>query len=249
MTDVLQVVMVGALLAAGAGWWLFDRRPRQRIPLDEGMDDVALAQEFADVAVTRAWRLFRHWLVRRALALVSDGKALDLGCGPGYLVLDLAAEAPELSVVGLDLSAAMLDLAKARAKLAGMESRVSFKQADAQRIPVPDGSVDLVVSSFSLHHWKDPVAVLNEVARILRPGGAFLIRDLRRDLDAPSWLSFWFARWFLVPAALRRANEPLNSRDASYTPQEVAQLAEQSRLTGWRVSHARMWLTVEGTVV
>jgi ubiquinone/menaquinone biosynthesis C-methylase UbiE len=249
MTDVLHVVLVGTLLAAGAGWWLFDRRPRERIPLDEGMDDVALAQEFADVAVTRAWRLFRRWLVRRAVRLVSGGKAIDLGCGPGYLVFDLTAQAPELSVIGLDLSAAMLDLAKARAELAGLEARVSFKQADAQRIPVPDGSVDLVVSSFSLHHWNDPVAVLNEVARILRPGGAFLIRDLRRDLDALSWLSLWFARWFLVPAALRRANEPLSSRDASYTPQEVAQLAEQSRLSGWRVSYARMWLTVEGTVV
>jgi hypothetical protein len=52
-----------------------------------------------------------------------------------------------------------------------------------------------------------------------------------------------------VPAGLRRANEPLSSRDAAYTPWEVAQLAEQSRLRGWRVSHDRMWLTMEGTVV
>jgi ubiquinone/menaquinone biosynthesis C-methylase UbiE len=249
MTDVLQVLMMGAMLATGAGWWLYDRRPRERIPGGEGMDDVALAEQFADVAVNPAWRLFRRWLVRRALGLTSHGKAMDLGCGPGYLVIDLAAQAPGLCVTGIDLSLAMLNRAKAHTQLAGLEARATFKQADAQRIPVPDRSFDLVVSSFSLHHWDDPVAVLNEVARILRPGGSFLIRDLRRDLDALSWLALWFARRFLVPVALRRANEPLSSRDASYTPREAAQLAEQSRLTGWRVSYARMWLTVEGTVV
>jgi ubiquinone/menaquinone biosynthesis C-methylase UbiE len=249
MADVPQVVTMGAMLAAGVGWWLYDRRPRQRIPGGEGMDDAAMAEQFAEVAVNPSWRLFRRWLVRRALGLTSQGRAIDLGCGPGYLVVDLAAQAPGLSVTGIDLSPAMLQLAKAHAGSAGMDARVGFKQADAQRIPVPDRSFDLVVSSFSLHHWGDPVAVLDEVARILRPGGSFLIRDLRRDLDVFSWLFLWFARAFLVPAGLRRANEPLSSRDAAYTPREMVQLAEQSRLGDWRVSHDRMWLTMEGTVV
>jgi ubiquinone/menaquinone biosynthesis C-methylase UbiE len=248
MTDILRFVLISAVLAAGAGWWLYDGRPRERITTAEGMDDVRLAEQFADVSAKPAWLLFRRWLVRRALALASQGQALDLGCGPGYLAVELAAQAPGLGVTGIDLSPAMLKRARAHAQLAGMEARVEFKQADAQRIPVPDHSFDLVVSSLSLHHWADPVAVFDEVARILRPGGSFLIRDLRRDLDAPSWLGLWFARWFLVPAALRQANEPLSSRDAAYTPQEAVQLAGQSRLSGWCVSYAPMWLTVEGTV-
>jgi SAM-dependent methyltransferase len=107
--------------------------------------------------------------------------------------------------------------------------------------------LDLVISSLSLHHWHDPVAVLDEVARVLRPGGSFLICDLRRDLGFLPWLSLWFTKCFLVPTALRGASEPLSSRDAAYTPQEAAKLAEGSRLTGWRVSRSRMWLTLEGT--
>jgi len=94
----------------------------------------------------------------------------------------------------------------------------------------------LVVSTLSLHHWSDPVAVLDEITRVLRPGGSLLIFDLRRDMAAPFWLLLWFVTRVVVPAALRRANEPLSSRDAAYTPQEAAQLAAQSRLSGWRRS-------------
>ena len=72
-----------------------------------------------------------------------------------------------------------------------------------------------------------------------------LVFDLRRDMAAPFWLLLWFVTHVVAPAALRRVNEPLGSRDAAYTPQEAARLAEQSRLRGWHVTRGPLWLTIE----
>ena len=236
--------LVGALVAAG--WWLYNRRSRERIPSPESLDDPEVARAYGWVAATPQMQLLRWFVAHRAVAMTRRGEAVDLGCGPGQLVIELARRAPGLHVTGIDLSDEMLTQGQDNARRAGVAERASFRRGDAQQIPFPDASLDLVVSTLSLHHWSDPVAVLDEIARALRPGGSFLIFDLRRDMIAPCWLLLWFATHVAVPAALRRVNEPLGSRNAAYTPQEAARLAEQSRLSGWRVTRGPLWLTIEG---
>ena len=193
--------------------------------------------------------LLRRFVARRATNLVAAGAAADLGCGPGYLAVELAHRAPGLHVTGVDLSDAMLTQAIANARLAGVAHQTDFRTADAAALPFPDASLDLVVSTLSLHHWDDPKPILDEIARVLRPGGAFLIFDLRRDLGPAPWLLFWFVTRVVVPAALRHIGEPLGSRNAAYTPDEAAALLQTSRLTGWRVARGPFWLSIEGKTV
>jgi ubiquinone/menaquinone biosynthesis C-methylase UbiE len=173
------------------------------------------------------------------------GQAMDLGCGPGHLVVELARMAPGLHVTGVDLSDEMLAQAEACARQSGLRERVAFRKGDAAQIPFPDHSLDLVVSTLSLHHWSEPVVVLDEIERVLRPDGAFLVFDLRRDVAAPFYLLLWFVTYCVVPPAQRRVNEPMSSRNAAYTPQEAAELARRSRLSGWRVTRGPVWLTIE----
>jgi ubiquinone/menaquinone biosynthesis C-methylase UbiE len=242
----LPGIPFAALLLAGAGR-LYSRRPRKRIAGHEGIDDPEVAEGFNHVARMPQMKLMRWFVARRATGMVARGTAIDLGCGPGYLVAEIVRQAPGLHVTGVDLSDDMLAEAEAFAQRRGMAQAVSFRKGDVQQIPFEDNSVDLVVSTLSLHHWSDPVAVLNEVARILRPGGSLLIFDLRRDLSAPVWLLLWFVTAFLVPPALRRANEPLSSRNASYTPQEARDLVQRSQLADLRVTRGPVWLTLEGS--
>jgi ubiquinone/menaquinone biosynthesis C-methylase UbiE len=242
----LFVSLVGGLIFTGG--WLYSRRPRERTPSLESLDDPKVARAYGWVTTMPPMRLLRWFVVHRAVGMTKRGEAADLGCGPGQLVIELARRSSGLHVTGIDLSDEMIARGQKNARRAGVADRVSFRRGNAQQIPFPDASLDLVVSTLSLHHWSDPVAVLDEIARVLRPGGSFLVFDLRRDMAAPFWLLLWFATHVVVPAALRRVNEPLSSRNAAYTPEEAVRLAEKSRLSGWRVTRGPLWLTIEGAV-
>jgi ubiquinone/menaquinone biosynthesis C-methylase UbiE len=241
-------MMLVAGILTHAGWLIYSRRPLERLPGTEELEDPEVSRAFNQIARTPQMRLLRWYAINRALSLLNTGRAVDLGCGPGYLVLELAERAPALQVTGIDLSGEMLVQARSSAQGSAVSSRVDYKTGDAANIPFPDGSLDLVLSTLSLHHWSDPVCVLDEIARVLRPGGAYMIFDLRRDMSPPGYLLLWFATNFIVPAALYRINEPLNSRNAAYTPDEAAQLAEQSNLKCWRIVRGPLWLTIEGKI-
>ncbi len=240
---------VGALVAAASQ--IYGERALDRVSSAEAIESREVSAAFARIASMPQMRLLRSLAIGRALALLGegsvDGRAVDLGCGPGHLVVELATAAPGLRVMGIDLSTPLLGDAQRRAIEAGLTYQTEFRTGDASATGLADASVDLVISTLSLHHWDDPIAVLNEVGRILRPGGHFVIFDLRRDMVPPFYLLIWFASRFIVPKALRYIGEPMGSRDASYTPAEAAGLAQASRLTGWHVAPGPFWLSIEGT--
>jgi SAM-dependent methyltransferase len=126
-------------------------------------------------------RLFARIAADVAAAARDGAKVLEVGCGPGHLSILLAGR-HDLDVTGVDLDPAMIE--RARANAAGAAAgdggrRPSFLVADVAALAFPDRSFDLVVSTFSLHHWTDPSAGLAEMGRVLRPGGRALVWDLR----------------------------------------------------------------------
>ena len=103
-------------------------------------------------------------------ALVAMPSAvLDVGCGTGALLRDAGERFRAARLVGIDPSARMIAMADA----GGAE----LVQAAAEHLPFPDRTFDLVVSTLSLHHWRDRAAAVREIARVLRPGGAIVLAD------------------------------------------------------------------------
>ena len=109
---------------------------------------------------------------------------LEVGCGSGSLSLRLA-EHHGLAVTAVDVDPDEIRRAREKAaRAAGAASaRPEFLVADVARLPFGDASFDLVVSTFSMHHWDDKAAGLTEVCRVLRPGSRALIWDLRRGFS------------------------------------------------------------------
>jgi ubiquinone/menaquinone biosynthesis C-methylase UbiE len=128
-----------------------------------------------DVAARRVLRGFYRRLADDVARLAPDGAAvLDVGTGPGVLLVELARRRPDLRLRGIDLSPDMVDKATRN-----LGDRAGVQVASVTDLPFPDGSFDLVVSSLSLHHWDDPAAAVPELARVLRPGGRLCVYDLR----------------------------------------------------------------------
>lgn len=114
-----------------------------------------------------------------AAAVAAGMRVLDLACGPG-LVATAAAERGARPI-GADFSAAMLAAARAR------RPAIRFEQADAESLPFAEGDFDAVLSNFGVHHFPEPARALDEVRRVLRPGGRVAFTSWAAPSENPAW--------------------------------------------------------------
>ncbi|MFC5138338.1 class I SAM-dependent methyltransferase [Actinomycetospora rhizophila] len=145
--------------------------------------ELDLTEGYARWAATydRPLRLFglEEPPVRRLLDALPAGEMLDAACGTGRWASHLAGRGH--TVIGVDRSPAMLDLA--RAKLPDAR----FLHGDLTRLPLDDGSVDAAVCALALVHVPDLGVAFGELARVVRPGGRVVISDVHPFLVALGW--------------------------------------------------------------
>ncbi|MFA6239852.1 MAG: class I SAM-dependent methyltransferase [Candidatus Hydrogenedentales bacterium] len=157
-----------------------------------------------------------------------EGRILDVGTGPGWLLLAIHAQSPGSELVGMDISQAMVHLAKENIGAAGLSNHIEIREGGAAAMPFPDASFDLVVSTGSLHHWADAVGGLNEIHRILKPSGTALIYDVVTNTpkSAMAEAAQEFGRWKVLLFWLHGFEEPFMSSQA------LEQLAKETRFGG-----------------
>ena len=133
-------------------------------------------------------------------------RILDMACGPGGWALEIAYTHPEIEVVGFDISQAMIDYARARARVQGLDN-ASFRVMDMQKpLDFPDDSFDLVNGRFVLFIPTSFIpAFLKECMRITRPGGT--IRLTESEWTAPSTSPAMEQMLGLIGRALKRVGQ------------------------------------------
>jgi SAM-dependent methyltransferase len=179
--------------------------------------------------------------------LPAGGRVLDLACGTGRITVPLAARG--FDVAGLDISHRALDVARAAAP------DLDLRQGDMRELPWPDGSFDAVINTWTAFGYfpteDEDVRALSEIARVLRPGGLFLIETvnmvaLLRNYQPKSWQQLEDGTLMLeqrevdLPSGRVQAHWTFIAKDGSrrelsfdhrlYSPVEYAQLFRRAGL-------------------
>jgi len=177
-----------------------------------------------------------------ALAALEPGQTvLDLGSGGGIDVL-LSAQrvGPAGKVYGLDMTDEMLALARENQHKAGA-TNVEFLQGTIERIPLPDGSVDVVISNCVINLSSDKDAVLREAFRVLRPGGRFAVSDVVVRGEVPQTIRRSMELWVgCIAGALEESEYVVKLGAAGFVEVDV----EPWRV--YSVNDAREFLTKSG---
>jgi demethylmenaquinone methyltransferase/2-methoxy-6-polyprenyl-1,4-benzoquinol methylase len=212
-------------------------------------DRIAGVYDLMNTAMTAG--LHHRWRERAAdrAELGPGGSALDVCCGTGDLALELRRRVgPRGRVVGCDFSKPMLELARRKAQQGGLAD-VEFEWADALDLPYDDGSFDAVTVGFGVRNLADPRRGLEEMARVLRPGGRLVILEITQPRRPP--LSVFHSLWFdrIVPflGALvgdKAAYSYLPQSVRSFpSPRELAALMDGVGLEGIR------WTVLAGGII
>ena len=208
-----------------------DRIPLEKEPLD-GEEVVKQYDNGARYYMMPEYKYFVRKIKRRGLR---TGKVLDIGTGSGRLAIELAGlKGNDFRITGLDISEDMLALARQNARKAGVERNIDFVLGNADDMPFPDGSFDLVISYASLHHWVRPEKVFSECQRVAGDNGVIIIRDNRRVYGNPFWEAFiWTLRLFMNKR--HRDNWPGVIR-SSYTLSEIGKIVGNSGMKNYEIS-------------
>ena len=185
----------------------------------------------------------RGWIETNLVlkAGIAQGLALEVGPGPGYLGLEWLKKTEGTKLKALEISPDMIAIAERNAMEYGLQDRVTYVKGDAREMPFDDNTFDAAFTNGSLHEWSQPKQILNGIHRVLKPGGRYLISDLRRDMNP---LVKWLMWIFTKPKEIRPGL--VSSINASYTPEEIRAMLDESDLTQPTIGTAPMGLVVTG---
>ena len=215
-----------------------------RVPEPEEMDQAEQVESYSSAASELHLEAIDDTFVEHLLRLFTmqervsgaPSLGLDIGTGPAQIPIKILARVPGLNIIGLDRSRNMLTRARRNAEQAEVADRLALFAGDGHSLPFPDGVFSVVLCNSMLHHARQPVQLLREIARVAAPGAPLLLRDLRRPLRP---LLHWHLWWHGKSYRGRMRQLFQDSVRAAYTLEELKQFLQEAQLQGARTFRFR----------
>ncbi len=172
-------------------------------------------------------------IVNDIVKRIGGGTILDLGSGTGYLSIEIAKRAPNLQVYGIDLSRQMVKIARSHAKGVG---NAQFEFGNVADLPFEDDSIDFIVSTGSLHHWRKPAKVFDECYRVLKISKEAWIYDG----CAEAAKQYGFPRGLILEKILEAHGFTLTEYES-----KIKGILEQTKFKGsYRMKQTDIWMKI-----
>jgi ubiquinone/menaquinone biosynthesis C-methylase UbiE len=181
---------------------------------------------------------------KKVAACVPEGATiLELAPGPGYLSIELA-KLGSYKITGLDISKKFVEIARDKAKEAGVE--IDFRHGDASRMPFDNETFDFIICRAAFKNFAQPITALDEINRVLKTGGKAVIIDLRGDVSAEvmdryseeelklTGINLLLTKWAFKSMLIKRA----------YTKDEFRELVSKSRFKTCKIQEDTIGLEV-----
>jgi ubiquinone/menaquinone biosynthesis C-methylase UbiE len=214
-----------------------------RVPEPEEMDSADEVESYSSAAAARHLDAIDNTFVQHLLWLLPSstsnrnlGCGLDIGAGPAEIPIKLLKRLPSLRMVCADLSPNMLARARQNAIKAGVSDRLMLIRADGHALPFRDAYFSVATCNSVLHHARDPVALIMEMARVSTANAAILLRDLRR----PNRLLLGWHLWrhgHYYDGTMRTLFDA--SVQAAYTVEELQEMVQSAGAERFSIFHFR----------
>jgi ubiquinone/menaquinone biosynthesis C-methylase UbiE len=173
--------------------------------------EVITGEQTTDQYLKMQKRMGRFYLSRFLIAVEKQnktGKFLEIGSGPGYQTVQVAKRITDSRITVLEPSSDMIKVATSYSLSHNVNDRITFVEGVVEDDTLIQslGKFDLIYSTFSLHHWKEPVRAINNLYKALKEDGVLLVYDLERH-----WLTYYLPLQRGIAESIR----------ASYTPKEL----------------------------
>jgi len=184
---------------------------------------------------------WKRQAVQLTAGLPDGADILEVAPGPGYFSIEMA-RLGRFHVTGLDISHTFVEIARENARRAGL--RVDFREGDASSLPFADGSFDFIICQAAFKNFSRPGKVLDEMYRVLRPGGTALIQDMNRDTNSVD-ISQEVQRMEIGPLNAFMTRRSLGMlRRRAYSVKQFGRLAKESAFGGAGIETSGIGLEV-----
>jgi ubiquinone/menaquinone biosynthesis C-methylase UbiE len=176
-------------------------------------------------------RFYLNGFLRIVEEQKKNGKFLEIGSGPGYQTVEIIKRFPGSQVIALEPSPDMIKVATGYSQSQGVSNRLMFVEGAVEDNSLIQGlgTFDLIYSTFSLHHWQEPVKAMRNLYGALKTGGVILIYDFERH-----WLTYYLPIRKGVAESIR----------ASYTPKEIVSMLSVIKVKHYHVQRHFPYMSI-----